>query len=261
MDENKKDVFNEEEFLKKVEKAAARGTGRSNFRNIIISSLPTIIVIALLAVFIVPKVTALHDGLRSFFRFDEKVADHDSTISNYGIFGYKTADFEEAILGESEKQAKLEVYSQETSDVAEITDTGLFNWSVFTKCKLITYNGTVVYTLDLTKIRPTDISLDESTKTVTLKIPHPEKEDININEEDIQFGDTTRGLLAFGDITLTPEQTAEVQKEARARMEEKLEEDDVQANADRFAILSVWELYSPLIKNIAPDHSLNVEFR
>ena len=253
--------FNEEEFLKKVEKAAAKGTSRSSFRNIVLSSLPTIIVIALLAVFIVPKVTALHDGLYSFFRFDEKVADKDHTINNYGIFGYKAADFEEAVLGESEKTAKLEVYSQKISDVAEITDTGMFNWAVFSKCQLITYNGTVVYTVDLTKIRATDISLDEATRTVTLKIPHPEKEEININEDDIQFGDTAKGLLAFGEIKLTPEETAEVQKEARARMEEKLKEDDVQSTADRFAILSVWELYSPLIRNVAEDHSLIVEFK
>ena len=44
-------------------------------------------------------------------------------------------------------------------------------------------------------------------------------------------------------------------------MEEKLKSDNVQATADRFAVLTVWELYSPIIKGVAKDYSLEVVFR
>ena len=31
--------------------------------------------------------------------------------------------------------------------------------------------------------------------------------------------------------------------------------------AERFAILSVWEMYSPIVKGVAKDYSLEVELR
>jgi hypothetical protein len=44
-------------------------------------------------------------------------------------------------------------------------------------------------------------------------------------------------------------------------MEEKLKEDNVLETADRFAKLAVWEMYSPIIKGVGKDCSLEVEFR
>ena len=258
--EEKKE-FNEEEFLKKVEKAASKGASKGGVKNLLLSILPTLIVIGLLGYLIVPKIDALHNGLKSFFKFDEPLSDHDHTIENHGIFGYTAADFEEAILGDSEKLKKLEVYSQEISDVSEISDTGLFNWSIFTKCQLITYNGKVVYTVDLGQLKASDIHFDEESKTIILSIPHAVQEEINIPEDQIQFGDTSKGLLAFGDIKRTMEQASEVQAQARAKMQEKLDQQKVQETADRFAKLSVWELYSPIIKGVAKDYSLEVVFK
>lgn len=258
---DKKKDFNEEELLKKVEQAAAKGTGKANFKTAFLSSLPTLLVVCLLAYLIVPKINALNDGLKGFFRFDDPVEDHDMTISNNGIFGYTAADFEEAVLGDSEKLKKLEVYKQEVSDVSTITDTGLLNWGIFTKNQLITYNGTAIYTVDLSSLKSSDLKFDEENKIITLRIPHAVQEEINIPEDRIMFSDTSKGLLAFGDIKLTPQQNAEVQANARAKMEEKLLADNVLETADRFAKLAVWEMYSPIIKGVAKDYSLEVEFR
>ena len=44
-------------------------------------------------------------------------------------------------------------------------------------------------------------------------------------------------------------------------MQKKLDEDNVAAIADRFAKLSVWELYNPIIKGVAKEYSLEVVFR
>jgi len=258
---NKETNFNEEELLKKVEKAAQRGSSKASLKGVLVSALPTLIAIALLAYFIVPKIDSLHQGLKGFFQFDEPVADHDQTIENNGIFGYTAADFEDAVLGDASKLKKLEVYTQKISDVSSITDTGLLNWGIFTKNQLITYNGTVVYTVDLSSIRRTDIRFDEEAKIITLYIPHAQQEEINIPEDEILFGDTTKGLLAFGDIKMSMEQASQVQAEARKKMQQKLDEDKVIDTADRFAKLSVWEMYSPIIKGVAKDYSLEVEFR
>ena len=253
--------FNEEELLKKVEKAAQKGANKASLSKAFVSSLPSIIMICLLAVLIVPKIYSLNDGLQGFFHFDEPVEGHDMTIDNNGIFGYTAADFEEAILSDSSKLKKLEVFSQKISDASTITDTGLLNWGIFTKNQLITYNGTVVYTVDLSALRNSDISFNEEEKIITLKIPHAVQEEINIPEDEIQFGDTSKGLLAFGEIKMTAEQASKIQAEARNKMQQKLDDDDVLQTADRFAKLAVWELYSPIIKGVAKDYSLEVVFR
>ena len=257
----KKKEFDEEELLKKVEKAAARGTGRSNLKNILVAALPTLLAIGLLAYLIVPKVNAMSEGLNSVFHFDEPVEGNDMTIENDSFLGYTAADFEEAILGDSSKLKKLEVFKQKVSDVSSITDTGLLNWGIFTKNQLITYNGTAVYTVDLSALRSGDISFNEEEKMITLKIPHAQQEEINIPEDEIQFGDTTKGLLAFGDIKMTAEQASQIQAEARKKMQKKLDEDNVAGIADRFAKLSVWELYNPIVKGVAKEYSLEVVFR
>ena len=253
--------FNEEEFLKKVEHAAAKGAGRSNVTQFILSCLPVLLVAALFAYFVLPKINAVNAGFEQLVHFDSDADTHDTVLEDQSIFGYKAADFENAVLGDGSKLKKLEVYTQEVSDVSTITDTGFINWSIFTKTKLITYNGTAVYTVDLSTLKKSDIQFNEEEKTITLKIPHAQQEEINIPEDKIQFGDTSGGFLAFGELKLTPEQAAQVQAGAREKMQAKLDEDHVLETADRFAILSVWELYSPIIKGVGKDCSLQVEFR
>ncbi|MBR2824995.1 MAG: DUF4230 domain-containing protein [Solobacterium sp.] len=253
--------YNDKDFLKEVEKAASRGVTKSNLKSSIITALMTAAVIGLIAFIVFSRLSAVNEKFRDFFRLDEPVADHDVTLENNGIFGYTAADFEEAILGDSAQLKKIEVFSQEISDVATLTDTGMFNWSVFTKVQLITYNGTAVYTVDLSKFGKSDIIFNEEDKTITMKIPHAQLEPINIPEDQIHFGDVNRGILAFGDMNIPPEQTMAVQGEARKKMEEKLVDGNIQTQADRFAILTIWELYSPIIKSVSKDYSLVVEFK
>lgn len=95
--------------------------------------------------------------------------------------------------------------------------------------------------------------------TVHIKIPDAELEPININENDIEFGDVERGLLGIGKMSMTPEQQQEVQSEARNKMMEKLEADNTAEEAERFAKLSVWEIYQPIINQVTSGYSLEVE--
>ena len=259
MSEKKK--FHDEELLKQVEKAAEKGAAKGRIKSGLLSSIPTLVILAVVALLIVPKIFALNNGLKSFFTTDEPVEGHDMTLENHGVFGYTAVDFEQAILGDAEKVKKMQVYEQEITDVATPTSTGLLNWSIFTKSQVITYKGTVVYTVDLSSLKKSDVAFDEEEKIVTLKIPHAKQEEINIPEDEIQVGDTTKGLLAFGEMKFTAEQQKEIQAGVREKMLRKLEEDNVLETADKFAKLVVWETYSPIIKAVAKDVSLEVEFR
>ena len=249
------------ELLKDVEKAARRGANSGRVYSIILQLLPWIIVIGLFMYFVWPRIAAMDQGIQDIYHFENNAEEHDLVLEDNSVAGYTAADFENAILGDSEHLKKIEVYQQEVSDVGTITETGWFNWGVFTKNQMITYTGTAVYTVDLSKLSKDDIIFDEENHVITLRIPYAVQESINIPEDRIQFGDTNGGLLAFGDVKLTPEQASQVQAEARARMEQKLAEQNVLDTANRFAKLTVWEMYSPIIKGVAKDYSLEVEFK
>lgn len=261
MEEKKNIIDNEEELLKKVEKAAEKGVKKGGIKNALISALPVLIVIGLLAYLFIPKFTTINKRFNSIFGFDEAVSDHDLTLNNYKIFGYTAADFEEAVLGEAKQQKKLIVYSQNMSDVATLVNTGLFKWKVFTKSQMMTYYGQVDYTVDLTKISKNDLSYDDADHIITIRIPHAVQEEINIPEDKIQFADPEKGLLAIGELKVSPEDMYAVQAEARAKMQQKLDDDKVLETADRFAKLSITELFTPIIKDVAPICSLRVEFK
>lgn len=266
MEENNK-VEISEESEQRIAKAVAKEVRKFSIKDI---GLGQIIKMALVAVILFAgynaynninsRFTAFTDGLGSLVSFDSGASSHDLVLNDNGLFGYLAADFEEAILGKASQKREVVVFTQEVSDVATLVDTGLFNWSALTKTQVVTYKGDVDYYVDLTDFGNDSISYDDETKTVTLLIPHVKRKEININEKDIQFSDPEKGLLAFGDVKATPEQISKVQAEARNKMEEKLIADKVSDTADRFAKLTIWEIYSPIVKGVGKDVSLVVEF-
>lgn len=204
---------------------------------------------------------AVKDAFRALFTTETAVEDRDLTLINHRIFGYKAADFAEAVLGDEEQLKKLEVYSREVSDVSTLTQAGLFKIKAFSKYQLITYNGKAIYTVDLSGLKADDITLDEETKTVTIKVPAPVLEPINIPSENIQFGEVEKEAFAFGNIKLTPEQQAEVETQAKERMLQKLEDEKVIEDATIAAEHSIWEIFQPVIANLSSRYKLKIEFK
>lgn len=250
----------DKEFLKAVEKAARKGAMSGIRRNSIISTVLTIAVVVG-AFFYFTNLIGNAFHIKNIFARETAVEGHDMTIDNYGIFGYTVADFADAVLGDSEKLNKIEVYKQEISDASTITNAGLGKFKVFSKTKLITYHGTATYTVDLRKLNKNDFELDETNHVITITIPRTIREDINIPADQIEFGDTEKGVLAFGDVKLTPEEQSDVEKEARAHMVEKLKAENIRAIADEFAVKAVWEMYQPIIASVSPGYTLVVKVK
>lgn len=262
----------EEESLKRIEKAAAKGARRGRLLSWIITSLlPIVIGVVVLSIIMNVMLTnasnMLHDTISSIpqaikeqFSFEDPADSHDKVLENHGILGYTAADFEEAILGEQKQLRKIEVYESKVSDAVTLTETGLANLAIFTKSQVITYNGIATYTVDLSKLTKDSVILDETHKTVKLLIPHAELGVINIPSSGMEFSDTEHGRLAFGEIKLSADDLADVQTEASGRMEKKLEELNEKEKADRFAKLSVWEIYQPIVSAVSAEYKLEVEF-
>ncbi len=264
--ENKQ--FDEKALLEKVEKAAMegakKGSGNSlgkDFIKVIFGKLivPTLLILAVMLL-ILPKFSMNNYSLKNLFKKQEAVENQDLTLENYGIFGYTAADFAEVLLGDGSQLNKLEVLTYKVSDVATITDAGLLDLNIFSKSKTVTYNGTAVYTVDLSRLNVSSFEVDKENRKLTMKIPHAKLEPVNIQSRDIEFGETESGLLSFGELKLTPEQMAEIQTAAQEKMISKLEKEDIASQADRFAKMSVFEMYQPLVNRAAWGYTLELEF-
>ena len=256
----------EKEFLERVRKAAAEGARqgagnnvRTELTKVLVKYLVPVALVMVLLLAIVPRLSLI-SGLRDFFGIEKPVDQYDMTISNNGVFGYKAADFIEAIIGEQTSIKELEVLEYKISDAAIIKDTGLANLSIFTKMQLITYHGTAIYTVDLSKITESSIRVDTAERKVVMTIPHAKLKTIDINSNDIEFSDVERGFLAFGDLTLTPEQAAKIQSETQERMKQKLLKEQIYKEADRFAQMNVWGIYQPLVASVSRLYTLDVVF-
>ena len=210
-------------------------------------------------------VIAIVCGLRFRHRKDlldaAAQSEHDMVLDADGMFDYTVADFEDAILGEKKQLKKLEVFSVEIKDVATLTESGLIKWEIFKKCQVITYHGKAIYTVDLSKLSKSQIKLDRENKKVTLTIPHAELDKIDIPSDGIEFGKVNKGLLAFGDIKLTAGQSAAAETEAQKYMTERLVADQTIDEADRFAVMSVWEIFQPVVSAVSPEYQLEVVFK
>lgn len=189
------------------------------------------------------------------------VEDHDLTLENNGIFGFTVADFEEPILGEATRQRLLIVEEQEVYVNTTITDTGLFHWGVFNKQQALTIHGTGQYTIDLTQITADDISLNEDTYELTIRIPHAVLYKTIFDPSKTEIGDAQNGWLAFGSIKLDAEQQKEFEVAAEQELKTRLSEKECLEEADRFAKLSAYETYQPIVKTISPAYKVIIEFQ
>lgn len=253
------------EFLAKVEEAARSGAmqGAKGRRGGIgfFEGLKMLVLICLIGAvaLMVIRIQKFGGSLKEIVEREPSVEEADLVLENDGILGYTAANFQEAILGDDEQLKKLEVYKIEVSDAVQLVDTGLGNLKAFTKTQLITYHGVATYTVDLKGLSKDDITLDEEAMTVHIRIPEVVLEPININEEDIEFGDVERGFLGVGKMNIEPEDLAKIQNEARNKMMEKLDEQDTIEEAERFAKMSVWEIYQPIINTVTTGYSLVID--
>lgn len=184
--------------------------------------------------------------------------DYEVVTEDHGLLGFTAADLKDAILGEATEHQELIVMEQPLAVETTITQAGLGSFAVFSKVKNITYYGTGVYTVDLSHIDSDHITVDEEEKTVSVAIPHTVLQYINPDLEKTEFEDTEKGFLAFSDIKLTAEDQNTLQKAIRDSMKERLEKEDLFAQADHLAELKTWEIFQPLITAVTPEYTVKV---
>ena len=190
----------------------------------------------------------------------EQVKDDFDEILTETFAGYTAVDFTNAVLGEATQHQELIVMEQPLEINSTITKSGLGGWAVFSKTKDVTYAGTGVYTVDLKDIDEDHISVDIDNKLVTIYINHTQLQYVNIDYDNMKFEDTEKGLLSFGDITLTLEQQNTLEKSVQDSMREILMKEELFKQADEFAKMKTWEIFQPLVSAVSPEFRVEIEF-
>lgn len=187
--------------------------------------------------------------------------DEADKIIEETFIGYTAADFKNAVLGEAAQHQELIVMEQPLEIATTISKSGFANLSVFSKTKNVTYSGSGVYTVDLKHLDADHIDVDEDNKIVYISVPHSVLQYVILDPDKMQFEDTEKGLLSFGDLSMTTEQQNELEKAAKAAMNERLQEKDLFKKADEFAEMKCWSTFQPLVSAISAEYKVEIQFK
>ncbi|MBR3181311.1 MAG: DUF4230 domain-containing protein [Eggerthellaceae bacterium] len=180
-------------------------------------------------------------------------------LSESAIMGNTSTDISNAILGEARQKQELVVWEQDVQVDSEISQ-ALANLAVFAKTKSVHSFGTGVFTVDMGSVDESAINVDEKSHVVTIRIPHTQLQYITKDLEKTEFEDTQHAILGFGDVKLTQEQQNLLERSIEDAMRVELESEQCFADADKAALLVVYDVYQPLITQVDDTYTLEVQF-
>ena len=231
--------------------AAAAAAGAVKKKKSPIIPIIIIAIIAVLAFLAWPQISAM--------LFPQPETHTITQVSENTVMNNTTAEFTDTILGEARQKQELVVWEQDVQVDSEITQS-LANLEIFSKTKLIRSFGTGVYTVDMGKVDENAVAVDTAARTVTLTIPRTKLQYITKDLEKTEFEDTQHAWLGFGDVKLTQEQQNLLERSIEDSMRAQLEDPACFADADRAALLVVYDVYQPLITKIDNAYTLKVVF-
>lgn len=171
--------------------------------------------------------------------------------------------FADVILSRQNETRKLIVNTQSGTVTAKLTDRLIqqLDFDFMKKTQNVSYTGTGYFVVDLDNLTSANVIEDRDEKTVTIQIGHAYLQAIDIDPGSIIIDDVKESLLARGNIKLTVADYNTIERELRARLEEKF---DTAANgqaADDLAVKMVKEVYEPVVKAIDRRYSVIVQFK
>lgn len=133
----------------------------------------------------------------------------------------------------SEESILENIISQQKVIVTEITlrekitvNNSYGNLPIFKKVQSIYFVGKGAYTVDLSLVDKSDITIDNDNNTLTIVLPSPvvQTDNIYIDEKQTSYEEVQKGLLRFGEIKFTSSEYSDLLTYIKSTMKEKLEE-------------------------------------
>ena len=156
-------------------------------------------------------------------------------------------DFHPVLLGEAHLEKKLLIMTQKATASQTVKKEGLFSLPVFKQTKAVIFHGEGSYYVDLSSLSSSDFEIDDEKRSITISISKPELS-VKLISKETEFFDSSNGMLRFGEMEIPPVQMTTLETQGIEQITKKLE-DDTRAweTAERFAKLSVKEIYEPLV--------------
>ncbi|GIM29320.1 hypothetical protein CPJCM30710_19860 [Clostridium polyendosporum] len=138
-----------------------------------------------------------------------------------------------------------------------IIDSSWGDFEVFKKLQRIEYYIKGTYSVDLSTLENSNIKIDKLNKKIQITLPKPVVDSIIINQDKTIFETTENGLLRIGDIKLTPDEYAIIEKEIINRIEKKLKEQSLYNES----IKKTEEVVKSIVRSTVPgDFNLTIKF-
>ena len=197
-------------------------------------------------------------GVYSYFVPEQEL--HVVTLDRKeDILHHTSAELEDIIVTESRKNSELIVYEEDLS-ASQTISKALLDLDLFRKTQTVVSHGTALYTVDLSAIDTDDIAYDETSRVLTVTVPHSTCKTVTVHVEQTEFSDVSRELFGWGDLTLTPEQQNLLQQDLQAHLEEKAGQPDALARADASAREALTELYRKALSPVEPSAVISIAF-
>lgn len=166
----------------------------------------------------------------------------------------------ETLINQIQKKQELITLEIEMTEKISVDDSW-GNLSLFKKIQNIDFNGTGIYTIDLSRLNNENIDIKTKDKKITVKVPSPVVKDISINEDKTKYEDTEKGLLRFGELKLSPAEYQVIRSNVKEKMVTKMSEQDFYKQALNTSEDTVKKLINGVIQNETQEkYEIKVEF-
>ena len=172
-------------------------------------------------------------------------------------------NFSDVILSGQNETRKLIVTTQNGTVTTKLTDRLIrqLDFDFMKKTQNVSYTGTGYFVVDLDNLTPANVITDRDSKTVTIRIGHAYLQAIEIDPNNIIIDEVEESLLARGDIKLTVADYNAIERDLRARLEEKFNTAANGQAADELAVGMVKEVYEPIVKAVDRRYRVIVQFK
>lgn len=169
----------------------------------------------------------------------------------------------------SEESILENILSQQKVIVTEVTlkekitvDNSYGSLEIFKKVQSIYFIGKGAYTVDLSKIEKSDITLDNDNNTLSVVLPSPTVLDDNIyiDEKQTSYEEVKKGLLRFGEIKFTSSEYSNLLTYIKEKMKEKLIEEEYTEKAKENTTSFINNLFSNIYKD-NPDLKITISYK
>lgn len=188
----------------------------------------------------------------NYFGFDEDEV--------YHIDKRTTVDFYEPIMEQFNKESQLVVSSAQAAIELNLKQTGVFDVGILNKTQKIKYRGVGRFYVDMSELTQDNISVNDEDKMITITIPHSKILPIEIDPNQFESEDAKKGFLAFGDLKFSPKEYNDLQTEVKTKLEKSINTKENRIKADENAIEEVSKIYTPIVKSLDDEYSVQVEF-